>query len=374
MPLSRGCLVTPLRVPVVSAHPGLPAGGAFCINGSYAASRASGADARAFLNGQLSSDVRTLAADRWQLSSYSTPKGRALATFVLAAPAPAGSGERFWLVTRRSVAGATFRRLAMFVLRSKVSWSHETHAVVGVCGASGRAALAELLAGEPPAAAECRTLEPQAPLCGLIGGVLADPALSADAASSSDPRVDGGGDAVVIGLGHEAWWLLVPLAALDAVAGALRATLPEIGAARWDAIEVAAGRPWVESGTVESFVPQMLNLDLTGGISFKKGCYPGQEIVARTQYLGKVKRRMLRLAFVPSAGAALPDPGTPVLASGDAAQAVGEVVLAAPLDAQRGQLLAVLQMDLAAGADLHLGDAGGPALQPLDLPYPLEAG
>lgn len=350
----------------VSAGLGLPVGGAFCIAGSYAVSRASGADARAFLNGQLSSDVRTLAADRWQLSSYSTPKGRALATFVLAAPAAAGSGEYFWLVTRRSVAGATLRRLAMFVLRSKVTWSHETHAVVGVCGASGRAALAERLAGDPPAAGECRTLAPQAPLGDLIGSVLA--------ASSSDPGVDSTGDAVVIGLGQEAWWVLVPLAALDAVAGALRTTLPEIGAARWDAVEVAAGRPWVESGTVESFVPQMLNLDLTGGISFKKGCYPGQEIVARTQYLGKVKRRMLRFAFVPSAEGTLPDPGTPVHASGDAAQVVGEVVLAAPLDAQRGQLLAVLQMDLAAGAELHLSDAGGPALQALDLPYPLEAG
>ena len=351
-----------------------PAGGAFCIAGSYAVSRASGADARAFLNGQLSSDVRTLAADRWQLSSYSTPKGRALATFVLAAPAATGSAEHFWLVTRRGVAGATFRRLAMFVLRSKVSWSHETHAVLGVCGAAGRAALAGLLAGDPPAAGECRTLAPQTPLGGLVGGMLPDPAQSAGAAASSTPGADGAGDAVVIGLGQEAWWLLVPVAALDAVAGALRTTLPEIGAAGWDAIEVAAGRPWVESGTVESFVPQMLNLDLTGGISFKKGCYPGQEIVARTQYLGKVKRRMLRFAFAPAGDAPLPAPGTPVRAAGDLAQALGEVVLAAPLDAGQAQLLAVLQIDLAAGADLHLGDAAGPALQPLDLPYPLEAG
>lgn len=345
---------------MVSERPGLPPGGAFCVVGSQAVSRVSGADARAFLNGQLSSDVRTLAADRWQLSSYSTPKGRALATFVLAATASTAAGESFWLVTRRSVAGPTLRRLAMFVLRSKVTWAHETHAVVGVCGAAGRAALTALLAAEPPPAAECLTPSPASPLAGLLSAAAEAGAAGAMA------------DAVVIGLGDDAWWLLLPLAALADVASSLRRSLPEVGAARWDAVEVAAGRPWVESGTVESFVPQMLNLDLTGGISFKKGCYPGQEIVARTQYLGKVKRRMLRFAFALADDATLPGPGASVHSAGESSQAVGEVVLAAPLDAARGQLLAVLQMDLAAAADLHLGAADGPRLEALPLPYPLE--
>jgi folate-binding Fe-S cluster repair protein YgfZ len=114
----------------------------------------------------------------------------------------------------------------------------------------------------------------------------------------------------------------------------------------------------------------MLNLDLTGGISFKKGCYPGQEIVARTQYLGKVKRRMLR--FSVDGVAASVAAGTSVFAAADADQALGQVVLAAPGDAGSQQLLAVLQMDLAAGADLRLAEASGPALRPLPLPYPLD--
>lgn len=332
-----------------------PSGGAaaasagFCRLGTFAVSLASGEDARAFLNGQFSSDIKTLAAGHWQLSSYSTPKGRALATFAVAAQASAG-GDRFWLLTRSAVAEATLKRLGMFVMRSKVQWSHQSHEVVGVCGAAASSALSALLGADPPAAGACA----QAAAGSALAGAIAD------------------APALVLGLGGDAWWLLLPRDAEAAVAEALRQSLPEMSAAAWDGIEVAAGRPWVEEATREAFVPQMLNLDLTGGISFKKGCYPGQEIVARTQYLGKVKRRMLRFAVPLAAGDALPLPGTPVHAAGSADQALGQVVLAAPLDTGRAQLLAVLQMDLAEGAELRLGGADGASLQALELPYPLE--
>ena len=320
----------------------------FCITRSFAVSRALGEDARAFLNSQLSSDVKSLATGHWQLSSYSTPKGRALATFVVAAQ---GAPDTFWLVTRHSVAAPTFKRLAMFVLRSKVQWAHEAYALIGVGGAAGAEALAALLGGEPPTPGTCVAPADAAPLA-----TLARPA------SEAGP--------LLIGLQADAWWLLLPETAVAAVGETLRRTLAEIDAAHWDAIEVAAGRPWVESATVESFVPQMLNLDLTGGVSFKKGCYPGQEIVARTQYLGKVKRRMLRFGCE-LVGAAPPAPGAPLYVAGVAGQAVGEVVLAAPFAAGRAQLLAVLQMDLAAGAELRLGSPDGLLLEPLGLPYPL---
>lgn len=325
--------------------------GGFCRLTTFAASLASGDDARAFLNGQLSSDVKTLTAGRWQLSSYSTPKGRALATFVIAAQAASSEGEAFWLVTRRSIAEPTFKRLAMFVMRSKVRWAHDTHALIGVCGVAGHRALADLLGAEPPAPGACASAGAGSAAAGLV----ADP--------SQAP--------LLLGLGSDAWWLLVPIAVAEALVVALRGALPELTPPDWDAVEVTAGRPWLEEGTREAFVPQMLNLDLTGGISFKKGCYPGQEIVARTQYLGKVKRRMLRFAADLGADAA-PQPGTPVHIAGDAGQAVGQVVLAAPLGAGRAQLLAVLQMDLAAGADLRLGGADGAVLSPLELPYPLD--
>ena len=339
------------------AADGPPLGGAalgsggFCRLSTFAVSQAVGEDVRAFLNGQFSSDVKTLAAGHWQPSSYSTPKGRALATFAVAAQGT-GAGDAFWLVTRRSVAEPTFKRLAMFVMRSKVRWAHDTHALLGVCGAGSSQALAALLGGTVPAAGECHVAAEDSPLASMMGGATA----------------------LAIGLGANAWWLVVPTEAVDATADALGRSLAEMSAVAWDAIEVAAGRAWVEEGTREAFVPQMLNLDLTGGISFKKGCYPGQEIVARTQYLGKVKRRMLRFAVPLDATGALPAPGTPVHAAADAEQALGQVVLAAPLAAGHAQLLAVLQMDLAEGASLHLGAADGVALEPLPLPYPLEAG
>ncbi len=349
----------------MAANDALPLTAFFCAATPFVVSRACGEDARAFLNGQLSSDVKTLAAGRWQLSSYSTPKGRALATFAVAAQAGEG-GDSFWLITRHGVAEATFKRLGMFVLRSKVRWAHATHTLFGVRGPEAAALLADILGVAPPVAGECVAAAAGSKAAGMIAEGEA-----ATGTPAADP--DGASRLLALGLGADAWWLLVPSAAVAHLTDALRAALPESTAADWDAVEVAAGRPWVETGTVEAFVLQMLNLDLTGGISFKKGCYPGQEIVARTQYLGKVKRRMLRFAVPLDAGAGLPQPGTPVHAASEAEQALGQVVLAAPLDAGRVQLLAVLQMDLAEGADLRLGAADGLPLAPLELPYPLDA-
>src|SRR5690606_31868658 len=120
--------------------------------------------------------------------------------------------------------------------------------------------------------------------------------------------------------------------------------------------------------TREAFIPQMINLHALGGVSFKKGCYTGQEIVARMQYLGKLKRRLYRLSVdaseVPQAGAAL---FSPVHGSG-----VGEVVLAARSETAV-ELLPVLQEDAASDGRMHLLSADGPALALLELPYQLDA-
>ncbi|MDQ0739107.1 folate-binding protein YgfZ [Pseudomonas sp. W4I3] len=119
--------------------------------------------------------------------------------------------------------------------------------------------------------------------------------------------------------------------------------------------------------TRELFIPQMLNLQAVGGVSFKKGCYTGQEIVARMQYLGKLKRRLYRLSL---AAAELPEPGT-ALFSPSHNSSVGEVVIAAKAD-QSIELLAVLQAEAADHGDVRLGSLEGPGLQMLDLPYPLD--
>jgi hypothetical protein len=111
----------------------------------------------------------------------------------------------------------------------------------------------------------------------------------------------------------------------------------------------------------------MLNLQAVGGVSFKKGCYTGQEIVARMQYLGKLKRRLYRLSLT---AAELPEPGTPLF-SPSHNSAIGEVVLAAKAD-QVIELLAVLQAEAAESGDVHVGTLEGPGLQLLDLPYQLD--
>ena len=119
--------------------------------------------------------------------------------------------------------------------------------------------------------------------------------------------------------------------------------------------------------TRELFIPQMLNLQAVGGVSFKKGCYTGQEIVARMQYLGKLKRRLYRLSLET---AELPEPGTPLF-SPSHNSAIGEVVIAAKAD-QSIELLAVLQAEAADSGDVRLGTLEGPGLHLLDLPYPLD--
>ncbi|EPJ87302.1 folate-binding protein YgfZ [Pseudomonas sp. CFII68] len=147
----------------------------------------------------------------------------------------------------------------------------------------------------------------------------------------------------------------------------LGAELAETDLNPWLLGQIRAGIGQVMPATRELFIPQMLNLQAVGGVSFKKGCYTGQEIVARMQYLGKLKRRLYRLQLDASE---LPEPGT-ALFSPTHGSSIGEVVMAA-----RGEgnieLLAVLQAEAAEDDNLHLGTLEGPRLQQLDLPYELD--
>ncbi|BFT61775.1 YgfZ/GcvT domain-containing protein [Pseudomonas moorei] len=153
----------------------------------------------------------------------------------------------------------------------------------------------------------------------------------------------------------------------DAVKGKLSALLAKGGLNQWLLGQIRAGIGQVMPGTRELFIPQMLNLQAVGGVSFKKGCYTGQEIVARMQYLGKLKRRLYRLSLDASE---LPEPGTQLF-SPSHGSSIGEVVLAAQGE-QQIELLAVLQADAAEAGDIHVGALDGPALHLLDLPYELD--
>ncbi|QLL14836.1 CAF17-like 4Fe-4S cluster assembly/insertion protein YgfZ [Pseudomonas chlororaphis] len=147
----------------------------------------------------------------------------------------------------------------------------------------------------------------------------------------------------------------------------LTAQLPEGDLNQWLLGQIRAGIGQVMPATRELFIPQMLNLQAIGGVSFKKGCYTGQEIVARMQYLGKLKRRLYRLALNVEE---LPEPGTPLF-SPTHGSSIGEVVIAARAE-QNIELLAVLQAEAAEDGNLHLGALEGPGLQLLDLPYQLD--
>ncbi|PMY67178.1 MULTISPECIES: folate-binding protein YgfZ [Pseudomonas] len=147
----------------------------------------------------------------------------------------------------------------------------------------------------------------------------------------------------------------------------LTAQLPEGDLNQWLLGQIRAGIGQVMPATRELFIPQMLNLQAIGGVSFKKGCYTGQEIVARMQYLGKLKRRLYRLALNAEE---LPEPGTPLF-SPTHGSSIGEVVIAARAE-QNIELLAVLQAEAAEDGNLHLGALEGPGLHLLDLPYQLD--
>ena len=161
--------------------------------------------------------------------------------------------------------------------------------------------------------------------------------------------------------------LWVPAEHAEAVRQQLVSQLQQADLNDWLLGQIRAGIGQVMPQTRELFIPQMLNLQAVGGVSFKKGCYTGQEIVARMQYLGKLKRRLYRLSLNAEQ---LPEPGTPLF-SPNHNSAIGEVVIAAKAD-QSIELLAVLQAEAAESGDVHVGTLEGPGLQLLDLPYLLD--
>ena len=302
---------------------------------------ATGADAEAFLHGQLSSDLGSLSAHRSQLSTYNSPKGRVLAT-LLAWRAPEG----FLLQLDSSIAASVCKRLGMFVLRAKakLALAGDRFVRLGVAGTRARETL--LSAGFEAPEADF-DLTP-------IGG-------AAGAPRDQTLRLPG------------ERYLLVFSSLAPAIAAWRQ--LREAGAQpgtglAWHWLTVRSGIAEIVAATQDQFVAQMLNYDLLGGVSFTKGCYPGQEIVARTQYRGEIKRRTL-LFHTPAELA--PTPGQALHAVQGPDQAVGTVLDAAAAPDGGFDLLACVHLDLAAAGELRLGAADGARLEQLALPYALPA-
>jgi hypothetical protein len=279
-----------------------------------------GENADTFLQGQLSNDVDALNETRAQLSTYCTPQGRMLASLLVWRRA-----EAFLLQLPAELAAPIRSRLQKYVLRAKVKLgdASERWAILGIAGPGARALLEAAFGAAPPERMGKLDFEWGSMVC--VSSELYEVMVLDDSATAQWDRL--AGPARPSGT---QWW-------------------------RWRLIQ--AGLPVITAATRELFVPQMANMDTLGAVSFDKGCYPGQEIVARAQYRGQVRRRLLRL----HAEAGGPQPGQALFAP--SAAAVGTVVNAAPAPAGGFDVLAVVQVESTGrGARLRLGSADGPAL------------
>ena len=283
----------------------------------------SGADATRFLQGQLTCDVAALQPGSSTLGARCNPKGRMQSSFRLLKL----SEEQYLLAIPSELLTAQQQDLARYAAFFKVQLddASDQWLRLGLWGDNADAALASTGIEQSTAAPE---------------------------------------KGLVIPLDHSIFEIWLP----REQSGAAMATLTTHGAPAllndWHLQLIRLGIGQVQEQTRESFIPQMLNLQQLGGVSFQKGCYTGQEIVARMQYLGKLKRRMYRLLWT---GKEVPAPGTPIQ-NGANGQAVGEVVIAAQADEQI-ELLAVLQTDAAELPTLIMHNVDEPPLVLTTLPY-----
>ena len=290
--------------------------------------RAAGADAANFLHNQLTNDVLLMKEGQCRLAAFCNAKGRMQASFVLYKH----SVEEILLICRKDLIAQTVKRLSMFVMRAKVKLSDATDEfqLLGLAGDG----VAQALSGITSDAA--LIVEPwQRHAVGAADVLSLYPSLG-------QPR---------------ALWL----AAKDVAAP----SGPALSAEMWQVGEVMSGIAWVELATFEAFVPQMLNYESVDGVNFKKGCYPGQEVVARSQFRGTLKRR----AFIVQSHSPMMA-GQEVFSSLDATQPCGLVAQAAT-DGTQHVAVVELQLSATENSSLHLGAADGPLMRQLPLPYAL---
>lgn len=276
-----------------------------------------GDDARDFLHSQLTNDVNHLQQGQAQHAAWCSAKGRMLASFVVWRNAD----DAYRLLLSRDLAPAIKKRLQMFVLRSKVKINdlQESVAIMGISGQQNKALADWPLPVSPLQAAFSAPLE-------------------------------------FLGLDEQRALVVSPLEQASAIWAKLSTLAKPVGRQAWLWLDVQHAFPLVTQATQEEFVPQMADFEKMGGVSFHKGCYPGQEVVARTQYLGKVKRHLYRVtsSHALSAGDSLFSPEHPD-------QASGQILTGAPGSDGQNVGLAVVQAMYA--DSLHLKTIDGPQVQ-----------
>lgn len=306
----------------------------------------SGADAAVFLHNQVSNDVLKLGTNEVRLAAYCNPKGRMLASFTYWREETEDAQPRICLHLPQDMLPAVQKRLQMFVLRAKAKLENlsTSRLALGLLGSGAERLLADHYG------------------CAL--------AVNSHCALNLSGHESGHASGRILRL-SDSWgqprfllWLeaeqALPLARQLQEQGLLAVAAPI-----WTLAGIHSGVAQIESGTIEQFVPQMINFELVGGVNFKKGCYPGQEIVARSQYLGKLKRRMY-LAHIAQLDPVLV-PGQEVFSDQDPEQACGMLVNCAPNPGGGQDVLLELKIAFAAST---LSVQNLP-LQLLPLPYPL---
>ena len=294
-----------------------------------------GPDAGSFLQGQLTQDALSMGLKEARAGGYCSAKGRLLANFVMLRP----EDQTWWLIMHAGLLESIVKRLKMFVLRAKCAVVvREDLDVLGIVDD------------------------------GLPTWQVAKSDRSTSGQTSTAPNTTGSADAEW----HIGWWT-----GRRMVVGPADRTPPYSAAVErsaWQYGDLAAGWPWIEPTTVEQFVPQMVNFELLGGVNFRKGCYPGQEVVARSQYRGTLKRRMALFALEGNANTA-PAAATELFHSEDAGQPAGMVVNAVCHAGASPQCLVLAEVKLAAqlSGSIRLGGPEGPVLSPRALPYRIPA-
>ena len=290
----------------------------------------SGADAVTFLQGQVTNDVKLLAGTNAHYSAYCNPKGRMLSLFLAFA-----HYDHLHLQFNRELLEPIMQRLKMYVMRSKVQIKDVSDSIIkfGLNGPQAASMLAPLFSTIPSQDYALVSLD--------NGAILKLPSIN------DNLRFE----------------IFTDAANAPLIWDALKANCQLVEKSHWDWLEIQAGIPDITLATQEQFVPQMLNLDILNAINFKKGCYTGQEIIARTHYLGSVKRRTYLAETQTEAM-----PGDKVT---DATQSeVGQIVRAAPNLTGSFDVLAELRIDAAAAGELN---CNGAALKLKNLPYSLDA-
>ena len=306
-------------------------GTVLCDLSQFGTLKVSGEEALNFLQNLLSSDVAEVSTQHVQLSSLNNPKGRMLASLLIWR-----TGSDYFLQLPLSLCHAILKRLSMYILRAKVKI--EDASTQQICmGLSGNDAATLLLQH--------------------VGTVPQDVW-----------SVEQHDHAAIIRVGTQRFQINTTPQLAPALWHKLSASARPAGSPCWDWLNIRAGIPVIMPATQEQFVPQMVNLELLGGVNFKKGCYPGQEIVARMQYLGKLKRRTY-LAHV--WGDAAPQPGDELYSADMENQASGMIVNSAAAPGGGYDVLAAVQISSREAHAIHLQSLQGAALQFLPLPYSL---